>query len=52
MLYNCLKFNFSRLPAFLRKRKPKIFGFKHAMEGEIRKILTFVKLEIASLGAP
>ena len=29
---------------FRRKRKPKIFGFENAMEGGVRKILTFVKL--------
>ena len=33
---------------FRRKRKPKMFGFKQAMERGIRKILTFVKLKIAS----
>ena len=33
---------------FPRKRKPKIFGFENAMEKEIRKILSFAKLQIAS----
>ena len=33
---------------FHRKRKPKIFGFENAMDRGIRKILTFVKLKIAS----
>ena len=52
-IYDFLKFNFSHFRTkvclfFLKKRKPKIFGFKHAMEGGIRKILTFLKLKIAS----
>ena len=32
---------------FLRKKKPKMFGFLNVMERGIRKILTFVKLYIA-----
>ena len=52
-LYDFLKFNFFAFqsPAwaiFDRKRKPKIFGFENAMERGIRKVLTFVKLKIAS----
>ena len=48
-----LKFNFSYFTPqvklfFVVKRKPKIFGFKNAMERGIRKILTFVKLKITS----
>ena len=50
MIFQSLIFRISvpSQPIFCRKRKPKIFGFKNAMERGIRKILTFVKLKIAS----
>ena len=35
-------------PNFRRKRKQKIIGLENAMERGIRKIVTFVKLKIAS----
>ena len=38
------------MSVFRRKRKANIFGFKHALEGGIRKIITFVKLRLKFSG--
>ena len=51
--YDFLKLNFSHFTLrvmlfFVKKKKPKIFGFNNVIEIGIRKILTFVKRKIAS----
>ena len=45
--YDFLKFNSSHFTPqvrlfFVERRKPKLFGFKNAMERGIRKCLTFI----------